>query len=222
VVQTLNTRATVLVTLDGNHIRIPNNIIYKEIMVNSSATPSSRSTFDVVIPYEVSTASALEAVNTALRGQEGLSPEPAPRALVEALEPGGVRLRAYFWMPAQGVDGFKLLSDVKLRTKVALQQAGIAPPPSAVTLTVAGSVPVLVAEHDGESRVEMVTRPGAVLTVEQAEANLRRDASAAERVATAPQNGHHEAVQRVLNESETRVSEEGENLIADPKPTEDA
>jgi hypothetical protein len=31
VVKTLNTHATVLVTLEGNHVRIPNNIVYKEL-----------------------------------------------------------------------------------------------------------------------------------------------------------------------------------------------
>ena len=93
-VQTLNTRATVLVTLEGNHVRIPNNIIYKEILVNSSASPSSRGNFDVVIPYEVSTATALEAMTRALREQEGIMTDPPARALVEALEPSGVRLRA--------------------------------------------------------------------------------------------------------------------------------
>ena len=66
VVTTLNTRATVLVTLEGNHVRIPNNIIYKEIMVNSSASSSTRGSFDVVIPNEVSTASALEAISRQL------------------------------------------------------------------------------------------------------------------------------------------------------------
>src|SRR5208337_736937 len=60
VVKTLNTRATVLVTLEGNHIRIPNNTIYKEIMINSTASDTSRQTFDVMIPYEASTATALD------------------------------------------------------------------------------------------------------------------------------------------------------------------
>src|SRR3954447_23738339 len=41
VVKTLNTRATVLVTLEGNQIRIPNATIFKEILVNSSASDST-------------------------------------------------------------------------------------------------------------------------------------------------------------------------------------
>ena len=63
VVKSLNTRATVLVTLDGKHVRIPNATIFKEIMVNATASPSFRTSFDVVIPNEASTAAAIDALN---------------------------------------------------------------------------------------------------------------------------------------------------------------
>jgi small-conductance mechanosensitive channel len=218
VVKTLNTRATVLVTLEGNHIRIPNNIIYKEIMTNSSASTSTRGSFDVIIPYEVSTAAAQEAINRALREQEGILADPPPRALVEALETTGVRFRTYFWTPTQGVDGLKLLSDLKLRVKVALQQVGIAPPPMGVVVSVAGRLPVDVTEVEGHARAETVLRPGAIVTAEQAEANLRHDTRAADRAAVAPTNGHQTPVEHALSQAESHVSDEGANLIQGDKP----
>jgi small conductance mechanosensitive channel len=216
VVKTLNTRATVLVTLEGNQVRIPNNIIYKEIMINSSASTSTRGNFDVIVPYEVSTATAQEAMTRALCEQEGILPDPPPRALIEALETGGVRLRAYFWTPTQGVDGFKLLSDTKLRVKVALQQAGITPPPTGVVVSVAGRVPVDVSEVDGHVRAETILRPGAIITAEQAEANLRHDSRAAARAADAPANGQQTPMEHALSQAESHVSDEGENLLPEP------
>ena len=125
VVKSLNTRATVLVTLEGKHVRIPNSTIFKEIMVNATASPSFRTTFDVVIPNEASTAAAIDAINRALRETKGILTDPPPRTLVEALEPGGVRLRADFWTPTHNIDWFQLMSDAKLQAKVALQQAGV-------------------------------------------------------------------------------------------------
>ena len=77
VVKSLNTRATVLVTLEGNHVRIPNAMIFKEIMVNATASPSFRNSFDVVIPNEASTADALDAIDRALRETEGHPRRPA-------------------------------------------------------------------------------------------------------------------------------------------------
>jgi small conductance mechanosensitive channel len=226
VVKMLNTRATVLVTLDGNQVRIPNNVIYKEILINASVSASSRGSFDVVIPYEVSTASALEAMTGALRAHDDVLADPPARALVEALEPGGVRLRAYFWMPGQGVDGSKLQSDVKLRVKVALQQAGIAPPPTSVLVSVAGHVPVEVSEADARSRPEPVMRPCALVTAEQAQANLRRDRKAAANGSAAPGNGaanggpHTTPQEHALEQAESHVSDEGTNLLKDGKAEE--
>jgi hypothetical protein len=47
VVKSLNTRATVVVSLDGSHIRIPNSKIFKEILVNRSASTAMRASFDI-------------------------------------------------------------------------------------------------------------------------------------------------------------------------------
>jgi small-conductance mechanosensitive channel len=218
VVLSMNTRATVLVTLEGNHIRIPNNVIYKEILTNSSASATSRAGFDVLIPYQVSTATALDAITKALKGLDGLSPEPPPRALVSALEPSGVRLRAFFWTPTQGVDGDKLQSDAKLKVKVALQEAGIVPPATPMALTVVGRVPVEVAKANGHATSEAVARPGAVVTPEQAEANLRNDSCAAKDACAVPGDGQTTPMEHVLKQAENHVSEEGTNLLATNQP----
>jgi small conductance mechanosensitive channel len=213
-VKTLNTRATVLVTLEGDHVRIPNAVVYKEILVNSSASPSSRGSFDVLIPNEVSTSAALEAMNRALGEQDGVLTEPAPRALVEALEPAGVRLRAYFWMPAHGVDGPKLMSDARLKVKVALQQVGIAPPQTnTVALMVAGRVP----GDDAEPGDAVAVHPSSPVTARQARANLRRDSHAAASAPAVSGNGRKTPAMHALKQAETRVSEEGANLLKDQR-----
>jgi hypothetical protein len=214
VVLSLNTRATVLVTLEGNHVRIPNNIIYKEILVNATASPSARGNFDVVIPYEASTAVALEGMTAALREGDGILSEPPPRTLIEALEPGGVRLRAYYWAPVQEVDWFKLHSDAKLRVKVALQRAGIIAPAAAPP---AGSKGNGNARSQGGNAPAPAPSPQPAVSREQAEANLRRDTRAAESATAAPAEGAPTPMEHVLNEAETRVSEEGTNLLAEAK-----
>lgn len=211
VVTSLNTRATVLVTLEGNHIRIPNNIIYKEILVNKSASPSSRGNFDVVIPYTVSTAAAIEAMTRALREQDGILPEPPAQTLLEALEPAGVRLRAYYWMPVRGVDGNKLQSDIKLKVKVALQQLGITPPSTSVVLTVADRVPVELSQTDKPAKLESLA-VAPVITVEQAKANLRHDTYAAKKADGGTNGDQPTPVEHALCQAE-HMSEEGTNLL---------
>jgi small conductance mechanosensitive channel len=194
VVKSLNTRATVLVTLEGNHVRIPNSVIFKEIMVNATASPSFRNSFDVVIGYEASTSAAIDAISGSLHGLHGILADPPPRTLVDALEPGGVRLKVYFWSPTQNVDWFQLMSDAKLKAKVALQAAGIIAPPAA----------------NGEPQA----RP---IVAERARANAERDTRMAAAVGVAAGNGHQAPLERALDQPETRVSEEGTNLLEDSK-----
>jgi small conductance mechanosensitive channel len=203
IVKSLNTRATVLVTLEGNHVRIPNSTIFKEIMVNTTASPSFRNSFDVVIPNEASASGAIDSLNRALREQKGILSDPPPRALVEALEPGGVRIRAYFWSPTQNVDSFQLMSDAKLRAKVALQQAGAIGP-------TANAIPDAAGNHPGPANGDP---PRAPITLRQAAANLNRDTKAADSARSAVGSSRETPMERVLDEPETRVSTEGANLL---------
>ncbi len=137
----LDTRATTLITPEGNHVRIPNAVIYKETLVNASITPNTLGSIEVLVPYESSTATALEAINEALGSTDGLLAEPKPRALVQALEVNGVRLKATYWMPTKGIDGDKIQSDLRLKIKVGLQKAGISPPSNHATVAVTARSP---------------------------------------------------------------------------------
>jgi small conductance mechanosensitive channel len=212
VVRSLNTRATVLVTLEGKQVRIPNGIIFKEILVNSSASSSARFSFDILIPYEVSADEAITAVMGALRAQEGIVSDPPPRTLVAALEPGGVLLRAFYWAPTQGIDGEKLASDVKLKVKVALLHSGITPPPTnIVSLSIVGRLPVEVARVSTQELPEEPARPTVIVTQEQAEANLHRDSRAA--ASATIDTGSATPLQHAQTSGDTQVSDEGENLL---------
>jgi small conductance mechanosensitive channel len=203
VVKSLNTRATVLVTLEGNHVRIPNATVFKEIMVNSTASPSFRNCFDVVIPIEASTADAIEAINGALKEMKGVLADPPPRALIEALQPDGVKIRAYFWAPTRNVDWFLLLSEAKLKTKVALQQAGVIGSTAKVGRTTTENL------HSANGGTAASS-----FSAGQAAANRRRDERAASSANPAGiVSDGATPVDRVLEEPETRVSEEGANLL---------
>ena len=192
-------------TLEGKHVRIPNATIFKEIMVNATASPNFRNSFDVVIPTEASTADAIQALDRALRETKGILADPPPRALVEALEPGGVRFRADFWAPTQNIDWFQLMSDVKLRAKVALQQAGVIAP--------AASAPAGKESGQGGAANGSTAAPAATITARQAAANLKRDVKAADSARPSGGDGRETPVERVLQEPETRVSDEGANLL---------
>ncbi|KAK0350059.1 ATPases associated with a variety of cellular activities, partial [Friedmanniomyces endolithicus] len=45
----LTSRATVLMTLDGNHLRVPNSTVFKAVIVNFTTNPTRRFSFEVGI-----------------------------------------------------------------------------------------------------------------------------------------------------------------------------
>jgi small-conductance mechanosensitive channel len=223
VVKALNTRATVLLTLEGRTVRISNATVFKETVSNSSSATSARSTFDVLIPYEVSTIQAMDLIGQALREHEAILNDPPPRALVEELSQSGVKLRAYFWIPSTGVDGFKVVSDAKLKAKVALQQAGIRPP--AMTYRMVTTDSLLSSSNpsatNGDNKHHDSIDHGPVITRSQARANLAQDMKGA--AAAAEVTPKDDVMEHVRSMSGGDVTTEGTNLIAsDPKQDETA
>ena len=219
-VKSLNTRATVLVTLEGNHVRIPNATIFKEVMVNSTASPSFRHSFDVMIPHEASTRCAIDSINSALGEQPSILRDPPARALVEALEPGGVRIRAYFWSSTRGVDWSQLRSDAILKAKVGLHRAGILAP-TAVETPATVDDQSSIAHNDKPRPTIRVDQPKSNFrnsTLNQAATSLRRDAGAAVPLTPPVDDRCATPMEHVLEQPETRVSGEGANLLEEIRP----
>ncbi len=204
-VLSLNTRATLLITPEGNHVRIPNSVIYKEVLVNSSAMPSTLGSLDLMIPYEASTSEALDAINDALQSSDGLLQEPTPRALVSALESGGVHLRVTYWMPNKGVDGDKLQSDLRLKIKVALQKVGITSPTTYAPIC---------QTKEAKPNVNAPVQP----TVEaQAQVNLQKDDKAAETAAAEVAKPEVSPIDHAIRQAEINAVAEGNNMLVNAK-----
>ncbi len=215
----LDTRATMLITPEGNHVRIPNAVIYKETLINASTTPNTLGSIEVLVPYEASTAEALTAIGNALDATEGLLGSPSPRALVQALEVAGVRLRATYWMPTKGIDGDKLQSDLRLRIKVEMQKVGITPPRDHATISVSGPVPV---EMIGDGSIgrpphEEPVRPGAPVEPRQDQDNLRKDSQAVESAASEHDRPRVSPIDHAIHQAQVEAATEGNNLLANGK-----
>lgn len=212
VVRALNMRATVLVTLEGHQVRVPNAAVFKNVVINRTASDSVRSGFDVVIGYDASAVEAQRAIASALSGHDGILDSPAPRTLVEALESGGVRLRTYFWIPSRGVDGMKIESDARLKAKVALQEAGITPPPTTLSLSLADRVSVSVVGPDGEAVGAPTPSRAPTVSPDRARSNLRLDAEVASS-SSATEDAQPDAIDQALTVAREVVGDEGDNLL---------
>ena len=91
----LTPRATILMTLDGNHTRIPNAKVYKAVIVNYTRNPKRRFMFEVGVDTEQNLADAQELAARTLLNMEGVLDDPAPYCTVQSLGDSNVVLQAF-------------------------------------------------------------------------------------------------------------------------------
>lgn len=142
IVQNLNMRTTVLLTLEGNHVQIPNALVYKSIIENFSTNPNRRSDFMVGIGYDESVEEAQNVIIHALRTHPAVLDDPEPGALVDELGASTVNIRVQFWFDGKSYSVFKVRSALMRQVKRALQDAGISMPDAAREIVFPEGVPV--------------------------------------------------------------------------------
>lgn len=146
-VQSVNTRATLLMTLDGNHVQVPNATIYKSTIINFTANPNSRFDFLVGIGYDDSIENAQAVARAVLERQEGLLADPEPWVIVETLGAATVNLRIYFWVNTARYNALKVRSAVIRGVKRAFVTAGISMPDESREVVFPNGVPVHMLEE---------------------------------------------------------------------------
>ena len=143
IVQNLNVRSTVLLTLDGNQVQIPNSTVYKSIIKNYSSIPSRRAEFTVGIGYDSSAAKAQVVIAQVLREHRAVLATPEPLVLVEELGPATVNLRIYYWFDSTIYSPIKINSALLRQTKNVLLKNGIELPDPAREVIFPKGVPVI-------------------------------------------------------------------------------
>lgn len=141
-VQSVNARSTLLMTLEGNHVQIPNATIYKATITNFTANPNARFDFTVGIGYDDSISLAQSVALSVLQDHPAIVDEPEPMILVESLGAATVNLRIYFWVNIAKYSQLKVRSAVIRLTKRAFDQAGISMPDEAREVVFPAGVPV--------------------------------------------------------------------------------
>jgi small conductance mechanosensitive channel len=145
-VRQMNTRSTVLMTQDGNHVQIPNATIFKSTIVNMTANPNTRAEFVMAIGYENSIHEAQDVIGSVLRDHPAVLNEPAPWVLVDELGSSSVNLRCYFWFDFTQYSKQKLTSALMRQSLRALEAVGITAPDDAREVIFPQGVPVISAQ----------------------------------------------------------------------------
>jgi len=144
IVQSMNTRSTLLLSNEGNHVQIPNATIFKGTIVNYSTAPARREVLDVGIGYDDSIAHAQQVILDVLEAHPAVLADPEePLVLVDSLGASTVNLRAYFWFDGHAYSVFRVRSALLRLIKQALTENGISMPDEAREIVFPKGVPVV-------------------------------------------------------------------------------
>ena len=141
-VQHVTTRGTMLMTFDGNFVRIPNATVYKSNIVNYSANPPRRLEFTIGISYDDPIPLAQETILHVLAEHPAVLKEPEPLVLVEKLGQSSIDLCIYFWYDTRTHNGLKIKSSLIRQAKHALDEGGFTFPDTAREIIFPRGVPV--------------------------------------------------------------------------------
>ena len=124
----LTSRATVLMTLDGNHLRIPNGQVFRAVITNFTRNPHRRFQFDLGVDADDDARAARQLGRDTLAALDFVLDEPAPEARIMEVGDSNVVIRFLGWIDQEKTDWWKAQSQAIPAVKEALEEAGFGLP----------------------------------------------------------------------------------------------
>ena len=124
----LTSRDTVLMTFDGNHLRIPNSIIMTSAMTNYTRNPLRRFDFAIGVSTDLDLVEVQELGLRTLDDLSAVLADPAPHILIDSLGDSTVNMMFHGWVDQRNHDFLKSKSESIRLIKTAFDNAGIEMP----------------------------------------------------------------------------------------------
>lgn len=205
----LTSRATVMMTLDGNHLRIPNAQVFKAVITNFSRNPQRRFQFDLGVDADDDALAARQLGREVLEGLDFILAEPAPEARIVEVGDSNVVIRFLGWIDQNETDWWKAQSRAIPAVKHALEEAGFGLPEPIYRLRFdprSASVPIgNIVEETHEQATGAETK------------DVRRSATVAASEDVRPT---HEIAEMVEKERRESGSEQDRDLLDHSRPVE--
>lgn len=164
----LTGRETVLMTLDGNHVRIPNALVFKGVMTNFSRNPRRRFVVTVGVHPDEELGPVLELGRDVVGSLRGVLAHPPCSALVHALADSTIEVRFSGWVDQTNADFAKVRSEAHRRIKERFEEADIATPPPEFGIRVLSDARPSAAGDPKDGDLDGSRRAGRTRTAESA------------------------------------------------------
>lgn len=124
----LTSRATILLTLDGDHLRIPNSTVFKSVITNFTTNSERRMSFTLGVDADDDPIAASRAGVERLKSLAFILDDPPPVAHIREVGDSSVIIDFYSWIDQRHSDFHKSRSSAIAAAKLALEQGGFTLP----------------------------------------------------------------------------------------------
>ncbi len=121
----LTSRATILMTPAGNHLRVPNAKVFRAVILNYTRNPQRRFEFDIGVGVHEDLLLACQLGCERLTEIDGVLSTPPPAAFLVSLGDSSVQIRYWAWMDQRVSDFWMIRSEGIRNVKLALEAAGL-------------------------------------------------------------------------------------------------
>ncbi|WP_201512943.1 mechanosensitive ion channel domain-containing protein [Psychrobacter alimentarius] len=128
IVVRLTSRATILMTLDGNQLRIPNAEVFKGTILNYTKNPERRFTFELGVDANNDPLAAIKVGVDAINDLAFVLDNPKAMAVITNVGDSNIVLEFQIWVNQAETDFAKARSIAIRETKHALENAGFSLP----------------------------------------------------------------------------------------------
>jgi len=97
-VMRLTSRATILMTMDGNHLRIPNSTVFKAVILNYTTNPDRRFTFSLGVDAADDPVAAMQTGLDVMRAHDFVKDDPAPSASISEVGDSNIVINFFGWV----------------------------------------------------------------------------------------------------------------------------
>ena len=182
----LTSRATILMTLDGNHLRIPNATVFKAVILNYTRNPKRRFDFELGVDADDDPLAAIETGLATLKSHDFVLDDPAPFACIQQVGDSNIVILYAGWVDQEKTSYMQARSVALASVKTALEAAGFALPEPIYRLRFDNGAAMNISEATSQPAAETAppkptSRPQADISTMQPEEDIERQVDAERR-----------------------------------------
>ncbi|WP_313917755.1 mechanosensitive ion channel domain-containing protein [Tahibacter sp.] len=125
VVVGMNSRATILMTFDGNQLSLPNALVFKAVLVNFSSNGKRRFDFSLAIEPSADVAAVMREGLQAVCETADVLNEPEPSVQMAEVTREGMRVQFFAWVDQRNGDFGRARSEALRAVRARLQALGV-------------------------------------------------------------------------------------------------